>query len=121
MQHEILIEPATGLLKETFTGTMDLDSIAEADTAIMEHPDFRSGLNFLTDLRNAEIPFNFDKVLSLVSTIPSFQINRQAFIAEKDREYGMIRVFLGLAEGRGIFNQANVFRSLEEGLQWLTS
>jgi len=121
MNCEIQIDNSIGLLKEIFIGAMNLNLLTEANATIMKHPEFRPGLNFLTDLCNAEIPFGYQEMLKHILSIPSLQINRQAFIVAGEREYGMIRMFLVLAERKGIFCEGQVFRSLEEGLKWLTS
>ncbi len=121
MNFEFQIDNSIGLLKETFTGTICPNSITEANEAIMQHPDFRNGLNFITDLSNAKIPFGYEEMFKHVLSIPSLQINQQAFIVGGNREYGMIRMFLALAENKGIFSKGEVFSSMEEGLQWLTS
>jgi len=121
MNFEFQIDNSRGLLKETFTGTMSLNSITEANDAIMQHPDFRSDLNFLTDLSNAKILFGYEEMFKHVLSMPSLQINQQAFIVNGNREYGMVRMFLALAENKGIFSKGEVFRSMEDGLQWLTS
>jgi hypothetical protein len=121
MSHKFHIDNTIGLLKEAYIGSMSLNSLTEANDTILAHPEFRSGLNFLTDLRKAQIPFGYEEMNKHVLSLPSMQIARQAFIVSRDREYGMIRMFLTLTEDTGIFSDGAVFRSLEEGVKWLTS
>jgi len=33
----------------------------------------------------------------------------------------MIRMFIALTEGNDIFDEARIFRSIEEGMEWLIS
>ena len=121
MNHEFYIDTTVGLLKEKFFGPLSLDILTEANKAILAHPDFKGGLNFLTDLTKSSILFNFEEMCEHVESLPSLQIDRQVFIVSKNREYGMIRMFLTLVEGDGIIKNGEVFKSLEEGQKWLTS
>ena len=121
MSHEFRIDCATGLLKETFLGVMSLDILTESNAAIIAHPDFTKGLRFLTDLRNAQIPFGYKQMCSHVRTLPRLHISKQAFIVTQAGEYGMIRMFITLTEDSDIYDEAQIFRSIEGGMEWLIS
>ena len=121
MTHEFQIDSNAGLLREVFTGSVSLDSLTRANAAILAHPNFKVGLKFLTDLRNAEITFGHKEMQYHIASLPLLHVARHAFVVSKDREYGMIRMFLSLTGTDDIFGEANIFKSIEEGLKWLTS
>jgi len=121
MQHTFQIDPQANLLIEEFSGVVGFDSLTKANAAIIGHPDFKTGLKFLTDLRNASIPFGFNEMYAHVKTLPPFHVVKHAFIVVKEMEHGMIRMFLALAEGKGLYKTADIFKTIEDGMQWLNS
>jgi hypothetical protein len=121
MSHEFRIDCEAGLLKEAFSGLLSLDVLTESNVAIFAHLDFTEGLSFLTDLRNAQIPFGYNEMNAHVHTLPRLRISKQAFIVTHEAEYGMIRMFITLTEDSDIYDEAKIFRSIEEGMKWLTS
>lgn len=118
MKHEFEIDGEAGLLTETFAGEISLDLLTAANTAILNHPEFTSGLNFLTDLREARISFGYNEMGTHVRNLPRLQVVKQAFVIARDSEYGMIRMFIILTDGKGIFEEARIFRSMEDGVAW---
>ncbi len=121
MSHEFQIDYEAGLLKEAFSGLLSLDMLTDANVAIIAHPDFTKGLRFLTDLRNAQIRFGYNAMSSHVQTLPRLHISKQAFIVTQEAEYGMIRMFITLTEDNDVYDQAQIFRSIERGMEWLIS
>jgi hypothetical protein len=121
MSHKFQINRSEGVLTETFSGLISLDILNEANKAIVAHSDFTEGLNFLTDMRNAQIPFGYNAMSAHIHKLPRLRIAKQAFIVTQEAEYGMLRMFVSMAENRDIYDQAKIFKSTEEGLEWLTS
>ena len=121
MSHEFRIDCEAGLLKEVFSGLLSLDILTDSNAAIIAHPDFTKGLRFLTDLSNAQIPFGYNEMNAHARTLPSLCISKQAFIVTQEAEFGMIRMFITLTEGNGIYDEAQIFRSIEDGMEWLIS
>jgi len=121
MPHEFQINCKVGLLKETFTGLLGLDMLTESNATIISHPDFREGLNFLTDMCNAQLPFGYKEMYKHVRSLPPLHISKQAFIVTDKIGYGMIRMFLSLTEYGEVYKEAQIFASIEEGMKWLTS
>lgn len=121
MLHKFKIDDDAKILTEIYSGVIDLDALTEANRSIVQHPDFSEGLSFLTDLREAHIPFGYEAMLAHVRALPSLYIKKQAFVAKRPVEYGMIRMFLSLTDGGELYDEAQLFRSKEEGMEWLTS
>ena len=120
MQHSFDIDEKASLLKEKFTGPIKLNLLTEINEAILEHPKFRRGLKFLTDLREAHISVDYDEMSRHVSSMPSLENSKNAFVVDNDLQYGMVRMFMALTAESGQIGEAQVFRSVEEGIQWLT-
>ena len=121
MSHEFRIDCEAGLLKEVYSGLLTLKILTDSNAAIIAHPDFTKGLKFLTDLRNAQIPFGYNVMSAHVQTLPRLHISKQAFVVTGAAEYGMIRMFIALTEDTDIYDEAWIFTSTEEGTEWLIS
>lgn len=120
MKHSFNIDDKASLLKEKFTGQIKLHLLTEINEAILKHPQFRCGLKFLTDLREASISIDYDEMSRHVSLMPSLENSKNAFVVDNDLQYGMVRMFMALTSESGQIGEAQVFRSMEEGMQWLT-
>ena len=121
MPHYFEIDPETGILKEAYVGKLDLDTLKKANDSIITDPCFVEGLNFLTDLREAEICFGYDEMVSHAHSLPRLRIKKQAFIVKEDREYGMSRMFETLTEISDLYEESEIFKTIEEGIAWLKS
>ncbi len=121
MTHTFEIDIERGILRESFVGVVDFNALKEANAAIIADPIFQKGLNFLTDLRRAEINMGYEEMLIHTSNLPDFGIKKQAFIVGSDLEFGMSRMFETLSEDKDLYHESCVFNNLEEGLEWLSS
>jgi hypothetical protein len=121
MFHTFEIDIMNGILRESFIGLIDLDVLRDVNTAIILNPEFRKGLNFLTDLREAKIKMDYEEMLIHTSQLPDLGIKKQAFIVDRDLEFGMVRMFETLSEEKGLYGEVRIFKEIEEGLKWLSS
>lgn len=79
MTHTFEIDLEHGILRESFVGTVDFSSLKKANAAIISDPGFKKGLNFLTDLRDANLTVMqkkekildsfFKRLLSLINRV----------------------------------------------------
>ena len=121
MFHTFEIDIMNGILRESFIGLIDLDVLRDANTAINSNPEFRKGLNFLTDLREANIQMGYEEMFSHISQLPDLGIKKQAFIVDRDLEFGMVRMFETISEEKGHYEELRIFKEIEDGLKWLSS
>ena len=121
MFHTFEIDIKNGILRESYIGLIDFDVLRDANTAIISNPEFRKGLNFLTDLREATIQVGYKEMLIHTSQLPDLGIKKQAFIVDRDLEFGMIRMFETLTNEKGHYEEVRIFKDIEEGLKWLNS
>jgi hypothetical protein len=121
MPHEFHIDAQVGLLCETYTGSLNIEALTNANAAILAHPDYRKHLDFMTDMRRAQMPFGYDEMYQHVSSLPPLHISRQAFVVTNKAEFGMIRMFIALSESSKLYEEARIFSSTEEGMTWLSS
>lgn len=121
MPHNFEIDRKAGVLTETFSGLLSLEQLTDANASIIAHPDFVKGLHFLTDLLRAEIRFGYREMCAHVQRLPRLHISKQAFVVMRPVDYGMVRMFITLAEDKDIYDEAQLFSSTEEAKIWLTS
>ena len=121
MTHTFEIDIEHGTLRETFVGVVDFNALEDANTAIIADPSFQKGLNFLTDLRRAEITMDYEEMKRHVLNLPDLGIKKQAFIVGSDLGLGMARMFETLSEFEHLYHESRVFNNLEKGLEWLSS
>ena len=107
MFHTFEIDIMNGILRESFIGLIDLDVLR--------------GLNFLTDLREANIQMGYEEMFRHTSQLPDLGIKKQAFIVGRDLEFGMIRMFETISEEKGHYEELRIFKEIEDGLKWLSS
>ena len=120
MIHTFVIDTESGILRESFVGVLDLNTLTEANAEIIADSRFKKGLNFLTDLREATVDVGFEEMFIHVSKLPDLGIKKQAFIVCSNLEYGMTRMFEMLTENKGVYEKMHIFREIEEGLEWLS-
>ena len=121
MFHAFEIDIKNGILRESFIGLITLDVLRDANNAIISNPEFRKGLQFLTDLREANIQMGYEEMLRHISQLPDLGIKKQAFIVGRNLEFGIVRMFETLSEEKSLYEELRLFKEIEEGLKWLSS
>ena len=79
-----------------------------------------SEIRMLWDLRDAQFDLTSTEVRELADfarMLVSGATVRTAFVAPRDLEFGLLRMFEVLREGKGV--QTSVFRDKERALEWL--
>ena len=100
-------------------GSLTLDEIEES-AATMRRFVGGSEIRTLWDLRDAQFDLTSTEVRELADfarTLVSGATVRTAFVAPRDLEFGLLRMFEVLREAKGV--QTSVFRDKERALEWL--
>jgi hypothetical protein len=115
---------AENLLVARHVGVVDGQAIARFVQAIDNDPDYRKGLDFLTDASELEQSlWDAKDALGFVQRLQQRRREgmpdvRQAIVAPTDLGYGMGRVYLGFAEAVP-WMDVNLFRESGDALAWL--
>ena len=81
--------------------------------------------DILWDLRHTEpaLWFNADDILAIVNTVQRISVHRTggrtAVVAPDSLNFGLSRMYAANAECRGVSHSIQVFRLMEEALEWL--
>jgi len=119
MKHEYSIHIEDNILTETFTGDIDLSILDQANASIIKDKNFVKGLNFLTDLREANLLITYDEMWQHTYRLPDLGINKLAIITNRDLEYGISRQFEALTNDKDLYIEISIFKDRNEALKWL--
>ena len=119
--HSYRIDLDSHILWESFTGEIDATDLNKANSKILNDPDFRRGLRFVSDMRDATISMGYEEMARHVQQHPDLCIKKQAFIVSSDAALGMTRMFEILSEDKCPNQETNIFKDLETALKWLNS
>ena len=67
MPYTFLIDSENNVIREKWRGTFDLDQLMESSCREWSHPDYRKGLNILSDFRRARAKLTADEMLKFAS------------------------------------------------------
>ncbi len=117
----IRIDSESGIVYTTVEGQVGIDEIIEKLTGLMDHPDFRSGLNGIADMRSSQLdthPADIERIASLMIRFrDKIGPSKTAIVVSSKATFGMARMFQVFAEKSSIGTA--IFQDMEEAGQWL--
>jgi hypothetical protein len=123
MPYTFVIDKKDNVIRETWTGTLDLEQLIESCYAEWAHPDYRQGMAILSDFREARGSMSVDDVLKFASwfTIDNAP-SRVAIVVRRERTLDFAGVFSLIQESDNRDNcQTRMFFSYVEANAWITS
>ena len=106
-------------------GTPTHIEIQESIDALLEHPDHRDGMNEIWDFRTTSTTSFNENELKLLANFVRKRLpklaKRVAYVFAKDVDYGVGRMWLAYAEMFGAEQERELFRNMEEAVEWLIS
>lgn len=118
MPYELEIEACLGVVIETWTGQLTLKHVAECIQERRAHPDYHESTPRLVDLSAAHGDLSADEIAKLAEAHASSPYSgRCAFVAPRDIQYGLSRMFEMLVGDR---RTVAIFRSKTEAMRWLS-
>ena len=121
MSYRFIIDTAQGLIRETWTDTIDLTQLIASSRDEWSHPDYRRGLNLLTDFRRARGRITADDVLRFASWFCNDAAPpRHAIVVRRERAFDFSSMFAMIRESTGTSNgQTRIFFSYSEAEAWV--
>ena len=114
------VDIARGLIVTRATGVLTFEDVLSARAQAQANPNFNAGYNDLFDLREVtEIRISGAEMARIAATSVLARGVCRAFVVTTQVQYGMARMFSGLAEphDQNVF----VFRDLAVAEAWLSS
>jgi len=113
------IYPEKEFVEERFQGTVEIKGLIEALQQIFADPAWNPQYNGIVDLREANMELRYPDVRTLVDFQKSHPLTSQgqwAFIADKDKNFGTMRMFHALSSELGF--EVNIFKTKAEAMAW---
>ena len=120
MSLNVTVDVARGLIVTRATGVLTFEDVLSARAQAQANPNFNAGYNDLFDLREVtEIRISGAEMARIAATSVLARGVCRAFVVTTQVQYGMARMFSGLAEphDQNVF----VFRDLAVAEAWLSS
>ena len=123
MPYIFLIDNKDNVIRETWTGTFDLQQLKESCYAEWSHPDYRNDLSILTDLRQARGKVSVEDVLKFASWFSNDNAPpRHAIVVRRERAFDFAGMFSMIRESDNSNDSlTRLFFSYVEAEAWLTS
>ena len=117
------IDKEAGIVYTVIEGPVDTKELLRELETLLDHPDFRPGLNGITDLRKSEM----DTFTEDVQRVAEFFIrhreqvgaSRTAIVLSGFVTYGMTRMFQAFADDSSVETQ--IFQDMDEAIEWIES
>ena len=94
MPYRFTIDHNADVIRETWMGTVDVAELIESCREEWAHPDYRSGLNLLSDFRNAKGDMTADEVLKFASWFSNDEAPvRHAIVVRRERAFDFACLF----------------------------
>ena len=120
MSLNVTVDVTRGLIVTRATGVLTFEDVLSARAQAQANPNFNAGYNDLFDLREVtEIRISGAEMARIAATSVLARGVCRAFVVTTQVQYGMARMFSGLAEphDQNVF----VFRDLAVAEAWLSS
>src|ERR1051326_4101551 len=117
------IDSNRNLVRETWSGDVTLEDYKSAMAELRQHPEYRRGMDGLTDYRCARIMLSYKAMTMLASLCSTREKWRHvAVVVSRVVDYGLARMYQALTESSGShFEEFRIFMSIEEAERWLAS
>ena len=113
------IDKEKRVVLSTAWGSLSFTDALTHKDKLLNDPDFAPAFSQILDLTQVtEVRLSVDEMRAFAEFSVFSPQSRRAFIAHRDLEYGMARMFATLRELRGE-KGIGVFRTLEEALDWV--
>ncbi len=125
MTVQTTIDVAAGIVIHKVTGDLLLEDVQQAFAMRAGHPEFRPDMGVLWDLSEANASRMTSNDIRTIAGQNKARLKKKgvryrvAFLAPRDIEYGLSRMYEMFADASLVENR--VFRTPEEARQWLTS
>ena len=122
MPYVFEIDTSAGVIRETWTGAFGYRELVESCQAEWAHPDYRPGLNLLTDFRRARGRITVDEVLKFASWFCNDDApSRHAIVVRRERALDYSAMFSMIREShKPAEERTRLFFSYAEADLWVT-
>jgi len=117
----VRIDKQQGLVFRKATGTISVEELLASFLSVLQHPDYRSGMSSLNDLREVTVSSYSPQVKKIAEFLKNHSEQtgaaRAALVVSSDAMFGMGRALQGFASRSPM--EIEIFRDMGEARKWL--
>jgi hypothetical protein len=121
MAYQFVIDPAANVIRETWTGRVDLEQLKQSSREEWAHPDYRKNMDMIVDFREARMDITPDDVWEFAEWFnPRESLGKLATVVSREASFGILRMFGSISENMSAEqNNVRVFYSLAAAEAWI--
>lgn len=121
MPFSYVIDVEHNVIRETYTGDVQLEELYEMCRQQWRDPLYRPGLNMLTDFRSARMQITYDEMQAFAVFIGRQEsVQRHAIVVGREVGYGLARMFTALSEATSPYwDSLRVFFNFDDANHWV--
>ncbi len=125
MSHEFSFDPQLPYVLIKASGAITPASFQAQFRELIEHPQWRSGTNILSDYSDAEVQEVTSEdvrnmAVGYAALAPKLGPGRSAIFASESLKYGLARMWVSWTEMK-VEREVQVFTSMDKAIEWLTA
>lgn len=123
MAFEFSIDVTGNLIRETWTGLVDVEQFYACSREQWSHPDYRRGMNMISDLRDAKLDLTEADLASFAAFMSEGEsVQRHAIVVKSDTSFGLAKLFESLSESTSPYWEGlRVFFDYKNAETWVKS
>jgi hypothetical protein len=123
MPFEFVIDTHAKVIRETWTGIVDLAQLKDSCRQEWAHPDYRKNLHMLSDFSLANVEMTTSEIWTFVRWFGAQEsVGKHALVVSREVGFGLARMFLSISEDtKKHFDSMHIFYSLAEAEAWVVS
>ena len=123
MPYQFVIDKSAGIIRETWTGSVNLQQIKESCHEEWSHPDYHKDMHMISDFRDAKVELSSSELWMFVRWFGQQEsLGKHAMVVSREVGYGLARMFSSISEGKQNYADAlRIFHSLEDANEWIAS
>ena len=121
MPYTFVIDKTAGIVRETWTGAVDLKQLEQSSAEEWAHPDFSARYNLISDFRDAEAQVSVDDVLKFASWFGTANTPRKhAIVVRRETGLELASIFSMIRDTESHQkSETRLFFSYQQAENWL--
>ena len=123
MPFEFAIDKQAKVIRETWTGSIDLVQLKDSCRQEWAHPDYQKHLNMLSDFSRAKVEVTASEIWTFVRWFGAQEVlGKHALVVSREVGFGLARMFSSISEDtKKHFQSMRIFYSTSDAEHWLAS
>jgi hypothetical protein len=123
MAFQFVIDIPGNVIRETWTGVVNLQQLFESCQQEWSDPSYRKQMNMLSDFRAARLAVSHEELRGFADFMGRQEaVQRHAIVVARQVGFGVARMFTSLSEASSPYwNSLRVFFDFEEAERWVVA